>query len=260
MIRVIVSGAMGRMGKMIGGLVQAAGDMEFVAGIEREEVVKSVKTWNNTDIPLYSSLEDVIEKGDVIIEFTNPETTITHVEIAKKYKKPMVIGTTGLTDDEKKIVEDAATSAPIVLSPNMSTGVNILFKLVEEVARILGEEYDTEIIEIHHHHKKDAPSGTAKKLGEIIAGVWGKKLDDIGVYGRSGFVGERKKGELGIMAVRAGDVVGDHTVIFAGPGERLELTHRAHSREAFANGALTAARFVIKQKPGLYSTKEVLGL
>ncbi len=260
MIKVIISGAMGRMGKMIGGLVQAAEDMELVAGIEREEVVEKEKVWNGTDIPLYASLEEAIEKGDVIIEFTNPKSTVDHVRIAKKYKKPMVIGTTGLTEDEKKVVEDAAKDAPIVLSPNMSTGVNILFKLVEEVARILGEEYDVEIVEMHHHHKKDAPSGTAKRLGEIISGVWGKKLDEVGVYGRSGFVGERKKGELGILAVRAGDIVGDHTVIFAGPGERLELTHRAHSREAFANGALTAARFVVKQKPGLYSTKEVLGL
>ncbi len=260
MIKVIVSGAMGRMGKMIGGLVQAAEDMELVAGIERKEVVDSVKTWNGTDIPLYASLEDAIDKGDVVIEFTNPTTTIEHVRIAKVHKKPMVIGTTGLTDDEKKIIEDAAVDIPIVLSPNMSQGVNILFKLVEEVARILGQEYDVEIVEMHHHHKKDAPSGTAKRLGEIIAGVWGKGLDEVGVYGRSGFVGERKKGELGILAVRAGDIVGDHTVIFAGPGERLELTHRAHSREAFANGALIAARFVVGQKPGLYSTKEVLGL
>ncbi len=260
MIRVIVSGAMGRMGKMIGGLVQAAEDMELVAGIERKEVVDSVKTWNGTDIPLYASLENAIDKGDVVIEFTNPKTTIEHVRIAKAHKKPMVIGTTGLTDDEKKTIEDAAVDIPIVLSPNMSKGVNILFKLVEEVARILGEEYDIEIVEMHHHHKKDAPSGTAKRLGEIIAGVWDKKLDEVGVYGRSGFVGERKKGELGILAVRAGDIVGDHTVIFAGPGERLELTHRAHSREAFANGALGAARFVVGQKPGLYGTKEVLGL
>ncbi len=260
MIRVIISGAMGRMGKMIGGLVQAADDMELVAGIERKEVVDSVKTWNGTDIPLYASLEEAIDKGDVVIEFTNPETTVEHAKIAKEHKKPMVIGTTGLSDEDKKVIEDASKSAPIVLSPNMSTGVNILFKLVDIVARILGDEYDTEIVEMHHHHKKDAPSGTAKKLGEIIAEAWGKNLDDVGVYGRSGFVGERKKGELGILAVRAGDIVGDHTVIFAGPGERLELTHRAHSREAFANGALTAARFVVKQEPGLYSTKEVLGL
>ncbi len=260
MIRVIVSGAMGRMGKMIGGLIQEAEDMEMVAGVERKEVTDKTKTWNGTNIPLVSDLSEVIEKADVIIEFTNPETTVSHAKIAKKYKKPMVIGTTGLTEDEKKVIEDAAKDVPIVLSPNMSTGVNILFKLVEEVARILGQEYDVEIVEMHHHHKKDAPSGTAKRLGEIIAGAWGKTLDEVGVYGRSGFVGERKKGELGILAVRAGDIVGDHTVIFAGPGERLELTHRAHSRQAFANGALTAARFVIKQKPGLYGTKEVLGL
>ena len=260
MIRVIISGAMGRMGKMIGELVQAAEDMEMVAGIEREEIANKINRWGGTDIPISSSLEEVIEKGDVIIEFTNPETTIKHAKIAKKHKKPMVIGTTGLTDDDKKIIEDVSNSAPIVLSPNMSQGVNLLFKLVGEVAKTLGEEYDVEIVEMHHHHKKDAPSGTAKKLGEIIAESWDKNIDDIGVYGRSGFVGERKKGEIGIMALRGGDVVGDHTVIFAGPGERIELIHRAHSREAFANGALKAVRFVVKQKPGLYSTKEVLGL
>lgn len=260
MIKVIVSGAMGRMGKMIGGLVQAAEDMEMVAGLERKEVVEKIGTWNNTDIPLVSNLEEVIEEGDVIVEFTNPQTTVEHALIAGKHKKSMVIGTTGLSDNDKKIIEEASKNAPIVLSPNMSQGVNLLFKLVEEVAKVLGEDYDTEIVEMHHHHKKDAPSGTAKKLGEIIAKAWGKDLQDIGVYGRSGFVGERKRGEIGIMALRGGDVVGDHTVIFAGPGERIELTHRAHSREAFAQGAVKAIRFVISQSPGLYSTKEVLGL
>jgi len=260
MIKVIVSGAMGRMGKMIGGLVQAAEDMEMVAGLERKEIVEKIGTWNNTDIPLVSNLEEVIEEGDVIVEFTNPQTTVEHALIAGKHKKSMVIGTTGLSDNDKKIIEEASKNAPIVLSPNMSQGVNLLFKLVEEVAKVLGEDYDTEIVEMHHHHKKDAPSGTAKKLGEIIAKAWGKDLQDIGVYGRSGFVGERKRGEIGIMALRGGDVVGDHTVIFAGPGERIELTHRAHSREAFAQGAVKAIRFVISQSPGLYSTKEVLGL
>lgn len=260
MIKVIVSGAMGRMGKMIGGLVQAAEDMEMVAGLERKEIVEKIGTWNNTDIPLVSNLEEVIEEGDVIVEFTNPQTTVEHALIAGKHKKSMVIGTTGLSDNDKKIIEEASKNASIVFSPNMSQGVNLLFKLVEEVAKVLGEDYDTEIVEMHHHHKKDAPSGTAKKLGEIIAKAWGKDLQDIGVYGRSGFVGERKRGEIGIMALRGGDVVGDHTVIFAGPGERIELTHRAHSREAFAQGAVKAIRFVISQSPGLYSTKEVLGL
>jgi 4-hydroxy-tetrahydrodipicolinate reductase len=172
----------------------------------------------------------------------------------------MVVGTTGLTDDDRAQIEQTARHVACVVSPNMSLGVNLLFTLAPKVAAVLGEAYDVEIVEVHHRHKKDAPSGTALRLGERIAEAKGEPLDALLECGRQGQVGERKDGVIGIHAVRGGDVVGDHTVLFAGPGERVELVHRLSSREALARGALRAAGFVVKQPPGLYTMRDVLGL
>ena len=182
-----------------------------------------------------------IGQGDVVVEFTLPEPTIAHVQLAQELRKPMVIGTTGLSDAQVKTLTSAAKTVAIVFSPNMSLGVNVLFELVQTAAARLGNSYDVEVVESHHRHKKDAPSGTAKRLAEVLANVRKQAVNAIPVH-----------------AIRAGDIVGDHTVILAGPAERLELTHRAHNREVFARGALRAAQFVAIQKPGLYDMSHVL--
>ena len=182
-----------------------------------------------------------ITQGDVLIEFTTPDVTVEHVKASQQARKPMVIGTTGLSEAQRAIVKTAAATIPIVMSPNMSLGVNLLYELAQLAAQRLGSGFDVEVIEAHHHHKKDAPSGTAKRLAEVLAASRKQPIDAIPVH-----------------AVRAGDIVGDHTVILAGPAERLELTHRAHSREVFARGALKAAQFVVGQKPGLYDMSHVL--
>ena len=182
-----------------------------------------------------------IGRGDVLIEFTAPEVTVAHAQLAQQLRKPMVIGTTGLSDAQQEALRAVSKTVPMVLSPNMSVGVTVLFELARTAAERLGSGYDLEVVEAHHRHKKDAPSGTAKRLAEVLAAV--RKTKGVAVP---------------VHAVRAGDIVGDHTVILAGPAERLELTHRAQSREVFAQGALRAARFVIKQQPGLYDMSHVL--
>ncbi len=254
-MKVIVCGASGRMGKEIISLCKKKG-IKLVGAIEApqhpclgKEVEKGVK--------ISSNLEKVIKKDSVIIEFTTPSATLKHLKIAKKKKIPMVIGTTGFEEKEYLWIEEASKDIPILLSPNMSIGINILFKLIKEITRISGEEFDTEIIEMHHRGKKDAPSGTAKKIAEIIAKTKGKNLSQIGVYGRKGLK-KRTDEEIGIHAVRGGSVVGEHTVIFAGEGERLEITHRAESRQIFARGAIRGAEFIIKQKKGLYTLQDAL--
>jgi 4-hydroxy-tetrahydrodipicolinate reductase len=258
MIKVIVSGACGRMGSTIAKLVCDQEDMELVGAIEQSGHELIGKKITKMEIPLVDNLEDVIERGEVLIEFTNPKTTIEHLEIAASNNKTIVIGTTGLEATQVARIEEVANSIPIVFAPNMSVGVNLLFKLVGDIAKILGNDYDIEIIEAHHHHKKDSPSGTALKLGRIIAESLNRDFNQVAVYGRQGQIGERKKEEIGIFAVRAGDVVGEHTIIFGTEGERIELTHRAHSRLTFAAGAIKAARFVAKAPPGLYDMQDVL--
>jgi 4-hydroxy-tetrahydrodipicolinate reductase len=203
-------------------------------------------------------LDAVIDRGDVVIDFTTPSATMEHLETALGHRKPIVIGTTGLSEEDIARIKVAAKTIPVVFSPNMSIGVNLLFRLVKEAAKAV-PGYDMEIVELHHNQKKDAPSGTAVKLGRIIAETLGRDLSKVGVYGREGIIGPRKKDEIGILAVRAGDIVGDHTVYFAGAGERIELTHRAHSRDTLAAGAITAAKWLASQKPGLYDMQDVLG-
>jgi 4-hydroxy-tetrahydrodipicolinate reductase len=198
--------------------------------------------------------------AQILIDFTQPAATLKHLKIAADKGLPMVIGTTGFTDADLAFIAETAKKIPIVQSYNMSVGMNLLFALVEEAAAKLGATYDVEIIEAHHKMKKDAPSGTAIRLGEGVARAWGKKLSDISVNGREGMVGERPTGVIGFHAVRGGDILGDHTVLYAGPGERLELKHMVHSRDTLAQGALTAAKWLVGKPAGLYDMWDVLGL
>ena len=205
-------------------------------------------------------LSQIIEKGDVVIDFSFHSVTASVAEVCAKNRKSLVIGTTGHSEEEKKTISRFQAEIPMVWSSNYSTGVNTLFWLTRKAAEILGSGFDLEVLEMHHRLKKDAPSGTATTLLEILGDVRNLQLKDALRHGREGITGERTNSEIGIHAIRGGDVVGDHTVIFAGNGERLELTHKASSRETFANGALRAAQWVVKQKPGLYTMQDVLGL
>jgi 4-hydroxy-tetrahydrodipicolinate reductase len=258
MVNVIVCGACGRMGKRIIDVLSQDGDIELVGAIEAKgheglgnEVAPKVKVTDN--------LEKIIDTAEVVIDFTNPQASLKNLEVASRFKKAMVIGTTGHTEQEKKLVAERARTIPLLMAPNMSLGVNLLFKVVDGVAKVL-KGYDVEIVEAHHNRKKDAPSGTAAKLEETIAQALNFNLKEAGVYGRKGIVGPRKPKEIGVHSVRAGDIVGEHTVIFAGTGERLELTHRAHSRDCFARGAVEATKWIVKQSPGLYDMQDFLGL
>ncbi|MBI1987907.1 MAG: 4-hydroxy-tetrahydrodipicolinate reductase [Nitrospinae bacterium] len=265
MIRAIVAGVGGRMGRVVSQLILEGAELELCGGVERRDHPavgrdlgellggKGLGLWVESD------LERIIDRGEVLIEFTSPEASLEHLEVVARHGKAAVIGTTGFNPDQLARMRSLAEKASCLWSPNMSLGVNLMYALVERAAAALGDAYDIEVIEAHHHFKVDAPSGTAIKLAEVLAGATGRSLSEAGVYGRKGQVGERKRGEIGIHAIRAGDIVGDHTVIFGGMGERLEVTHRAQSRENFARGALRAAQWIVNQGPGLYSMKDVLG-
>ncbi|MFH1288344.1 MAG: 4-hydroxy-tetrahydrodipicolinate reductase [bacterium] len=256
MINVTVTGACGRMGAAIIRNLLSQHDMKLVGAVESSQHKDINK--NVGEIFISSSLEEVIDKSDVIIDFVNPKTSIEHLRIAHSSKKPIVIGTTGFNESELKIIDNFAKDIPCVLSPNMSIGINSLFYLIPKLAKMLGDDYNIEIVEAHHNLKKDAPSGTALKFAELLAGSLNRDLKECGVYGRSGIIGERDKSEIGIHSVRGGDIVGDHTIVFAGPSERIEVTHRAHSRDVFVFGAIKAAGFIVGAKPGLYSMRDVI--
>ncbi len=252
MIKLVVNGALGRMGKRI--IACAAQDPEL-------EVVGAVDLMEHRGSPYVTTeLGGVVKNADVVIDFTSHVGLPATIDIVSAAGKALVIGTTGLTRQEQSALDKAAKRVPLVYAPNMSAGVNLVFQLAAQIAGTLGSGYDVEIVESHHNQKKDAPSGTARKLAEKIAEALGRDLDKSAVYGREGMTGPRKTSEIGIHAVRAGDIVGEHTVIFAGPGERIELTHRAHSRDTFARGALRAAKWVVGKPPGHYSMLDVLGL
>ncbi|MGA2788907.1 MAG: 4-hydroxy-tetrahydrodipicolinate reductase [Verrucomicrobiota bacterium] len=243
MTKIIITGAKGRMGRALIACAPNFRELEIVGQIDDGD-----------------DLGAVIERGDVVVDFSSQTATVGVADICVKHKKALVIGTTGHTDTNTFEVRLRKAQIPIVWTSNFSTGVNTLFWLTRKAVEILGPDFDLEIIEMHHRLKKDAPSGTAKTLAEILAGVRKLQLEKAARHGRTGIVGERTPTEIGIHSVRGGDVVGDHTVIFANTGERLELTHKASSRDAFANGALRAALWVVKQKPGLYDMQDVLGL
>lgn len=211
-------------------------------------------------VTILDDLRDAIGNADVIIEFSNPETTLKHLDItASCPNRAFIIGTTGFTPEQEAKIKEYAKKIACVKAPNMSTGMNILFNAVGKIAKVLGEDYDAEIVETHHKAKVDAPSGTAKKIGEVIARSYGKTYEETANLGRKQ-KGPRKKGEIGIHALRAGSIVGEHRIIFAGGGEHIEITHRAESRDAFAHGALKAAEWIVGKEPGLYGMNDVLGL
>ena len=266
MVKVIVTGAAGRMGARIITLVQDTDGVELVGAVEHRDHqltgsdVGAYLGLGKTGVILEDDLNKCIRRGDVVIDFSSHTASVEHFRIAAENKKAIVIGSTGLTPDEMKQVAEISREARCVLAPNMSVGVNVMFKVLKDVAGILGDGYDVEIIEAHHNQKKDAPSGTAVKMAGVIADSLGRDLEKVGVYGRKGMIGARPKSEIGVQTVRAGDIVGEHTVIFGGMGERLEFIHRAHSRDNFAGGAIRAATWIVNRKNGLYDMQDVLGL
>ncbi len=263
-IKAVVIGAAGKMGSRIIHIVQETPSMRVHRAIERPDHpsigkdIGEVIGLGKMNIPLEGELKG--KDGDVIINFTSPRASLESLEFAKEAGLAVVIGTTGLSPEQIERVKDLSKDVRCVFSPNMSVGVNVMFRIVQEVARVLGPDYDVEIVEAHHRLKKDSPSGTAVKLGELIAKAVGRDFGRVGVYGRKGMVGERTKDEIGMQVIRAGDIVGEHTVLFGGIGERLEIIHRAHSRDNFARGAVRAALWIVNQPKGLYDMQDVLGL
>jgi 4-hydroxy-tetrahydrodipicolinate reductase len=254
------------MGGRIIAMIRDASDFILAGAVEQPNSASigrdagEVAGIGTLGVPIVGDLGAVVSEGQVVIDFTAPQAAMIHLAIAAQAKVPVVVGTTGFSVADLGKTREIGSSVPCVLSPNMSIGVNVLFKVLAQVASALGEAYDVEIVETHHRFKKDAPSGTALKMAQVVAEALGRDLDATGIYGRKGLVGERGKEEIAIHALRAGDVVGDHTVIFGGMGERIEVTHRAHSRDNFARGALRAAHWVIGRPPGLYDMQDVLGL
>ena len=256
-MRVAVAGAGGRMGRTLIDAVLADRDLALAAALDAAGSPALGQPAGNLRI---GSDLGALAGAEVLVDFTRPEGTLAHLAACLQHGKPMVIGTTGFSDVQKARIAEGARRLPIVFSPNFAIGVNVVFRLAQTAAAALGDAYDVEIVEAHHRFKKDAPSGTALALGRAITDALKRDLDKVGVCGRKGIVGERTKKEIGLLSVRAGDIAGDHTVIFGGLGERLEFVHRAHSRETFARGALRAAQWLVKQKKGLYSMQDVLGL
>jgi len=266
MIKLTVCGAAGRMGSRIIALSKDYPEIHLVGAIESKNHPKLefdagvVAGIGEVGVKIVDDIEKVIDNTDIAVNFTNPEATIEHLNIVKKYKKSIVIGTTGFNNEQISIIQEASKEIPIVLSPNMSIGVNLLFKILKDVAKILGDDYDVEIIEAHHRMKKDAPSGTAIKMAKVIAEALNRNFNEVAVYARKGIIGERTKKEIGIQTVRAGDIVGEHTVIFGGLGERIEIVHKASSRDTFAMGALKAVLWLYGKPAGLYDMGDVLGI
>jgi len=265
MIRITICGVMGKVGLRIANLsigdpeFEISGAIEFSEHPQLGKDIGSLLGLGTLGVNLSSDLDKLISKTDCIIDFSSPSATVINTRIAASGGKPIVIGTTGLSESDMNEIKLSAAKIPIVLAPNMGVGMNVMFRLASEMAKFM-PEYDMEIVEVHHKLKKDAPSGTAIRLGQVITEALGKNFDDVACFSRHGRNMARSQGELGIQSIRAGDVVGEHTLIFAGPGERLELTHRAHSRDNFARGSLIAAKWLVRQKPGLYDMQDVLGL
>ncbi len=263
-LKLAIAGAGGRMGRMLIEAALGADDLAIAAALDRAgspDLGRDCAEFLGRATGVRITDEQAALRGaDVLIDFTRPEGTAAHLRACADAGVKMVIGTTGFDDAGRAAIRAASEQIAIVFAPNMSVGVNATFKLLEVAAKILSGGYDIEIIEAHHRHKVDAPSGTALKMGEVVAGALGRKLEDIAVYAREGVTGERKPGTIGFATVRGGDIVGDHTVMFAGIGERIEITHRCASRMTYAHGALRAARFLAQQPRGLFDMHDVLGL
>ncbi|ROR32081.1 4-hydroxy-tetrahydrodipicolinate reductase [Inmirania thermothiophila] len=266
MARVAIAGAAGRMGRALVEACRQAEGLELAGALERPgspalgSDAGVLAGGAALGVAVTDDVEAVLARAEVLVEFTLPEPTVAHVAACRRAGRAMVIGTTGLDGGQRRAVEEAAAEIPIVFAPNMSVGVNLCFRLAELAARVLGDAVDVEIVEAHHRHKVDAPSGTALRLGEVVAQALGRDLTACAVYGREGHTGARPREQIGFATIRAGDIVGEHTVLFAAEGERVEITHRASSRMTFAAGAMRAAAWVVGRPPGLYDMQDVLGL
>ncbi len=263
-LRVVVTGVTGRMGSLLVKLVRDTAGFVVAGGTERPGTqfigldLGLATKLGALEVPTCASLDEALAPGaDVVIDFTTPEASVAHARTCAAKKVPLVVGSTGFSAEAKASMAEAATAIPLVMSPNMSVGVNLVIEVAAQLAKRLGEDFDVEVLETHHRLKKDAPSGTAVRLAEELARALGRTNEDIR-SSRVGQVGERPRKEIGVQALRGGDVVGEHTVFFFGDGERVELTHRASSREQFGRGALRAAKWVVGQQPGLYGMGEVL--
>jgi 4-hydroxy-tetrahydrodipicolinate reductase len=263
--QVAVAGASGRMGHMLIEAIRDSQDCRLAGALD----MPSSPTIGNdaaaflghaSGVPVSADLATGLEHAQVLIDFTRPEGTLAHLKACRERGVKMVIGTTGFSDTQKQEIADAGRDIAIVMAPNMSVGVNVTMKLLEMAAKALATGYDIEIIEAHHRHKVDAPSGTALKMGEVIAQALGRDLKQCAVYAREGVTGERDPSTIGFSAIRGGDIVGDHTVLFAGTGERIEITHKSASRSTYAQGSLRAVRFLAGQQKGLFDMFDVLGL
>jgi 4-hydroxy-tetrahydrodipicolinate reductase len=263
---VVVAGAAGRMGSRVVACLGDAPDLRLVGAVEAAghpalgRDAGEVAGVGRLGVAITADPPALLTRDRILIEFSIPDATLEHLRIIGRAGGRAVIGTTGFTAPQREEIARLAQKVPILVSPNMSVGVNLAFKLLAQMAQTLGDEYDVEITEVHHRFKRDAPSGTALRMAEVIAEALGRDLSRVAVYGRQGTPGERGREEIGILSLRSGDVVGEHTVTFGNLGERLELTHRAHSRDTFARGAIRAARFIAGASPGLYSMQDVLGL
>lgn len=264
-IRYVIAGSAGRMGRTLIEAVLNDEQAELVAALEHPESAELGRDAGQflgkpCGVPIASDLEAALSGADCLIDFTRPDGTLAHLEVCRRHGVHAVIGTTGFSAEGKRAIEAAAQEIPVVFAPNMAVGVNAVFKLLDVAARILNQGYDIEVIEAHHRHKVDAPSGTALRMGEVVAAALGRDLAECAVYGREGHTGERPESQIGFSTIRGGDIVGDHTVLFAGTGERIEITHKSASRMSYALGALRAGRFMRGRKNGLYDMQDVLGL
>ena len=263
-LRVAVAGASGRMGRMLVEAVLASDDLSLAGALDvatSPAIGEDAAAFLGRDsgVKVCADLDVALAACDVLIDFTRPEGTLQHLQACQRLGVKMVIGTTGFSEAEKAKIAEHAQHMAIVMAPNMSVGVNVVLKLLDVAARALSQGYDMEVIEAHHKHKIDAPSGTALKMGEVLAAATGRQLADCAVFAREGVTGERVPGSIGFSAIRGGDIVGDHTVLFAGTGERIEITHRSSSRAGYAQGSLQAARFLAGRDRGLFGMDAVLG-
>ncbi|WP_160109195.1 4-hydroxy-tetrahydrodipicolinate reductase [Pseudomonas izuensis] len=266
MRRIAVMGAAGRMGKTLIEAVHQAPGAGLTAAVDRPDSTLvgadagELAALGRIGVPLSGDLDRVVDEFDVLIDFTHPTVTLKNLAFCRRHGKAMIIGTTGFSVEEKQLLAEAGKDIPIVFAANFSVGVNLCLKLLDTAARVLGDDVDIEITEAHHRHKVDAPSGTAVRMGEVIADALGRDLKKVAVYGREGQTGARDRETIGFATVRAGDIVGDHTVLFAADGERVEITHKASSRMTFAKGAVRAALWLDGREPGLYDMQDVLDL
>ncbi len=266
MTKILITGAAGRMGRNLIAAVDEAEGTLLTAATERQGSsmigvdAGELAGLEKNNVILVDDIQSEVDNFDVCIDFTAPLVTLENIKVCRAAGKKMVIGTTGFTDEQKQVIQDAAQDIAIVFAPNMSVGVNLTFKLLDIAARVLGDTVDIEVIEAHHRHKVDAPSGTALRMGEVVADALGRDLNECAVYGREGQTGERERKTIGFETIRAGDIVGEHTVMFADIGERVEITHKASSRMTFANGAVRAAQWLDKHDKGLFDMQDVLGL